>query len=339
MNFGVCNYMEELIIKYLKGEASENEMLEIETWVKESTENRKEFAKRVNLYALSANINGKADMSDLDKIVTAIRRLDRKRSITRYFAAAALATGLIVGAALYTSYKIGSYKNDVEYILAQSNTNLEYSTPYGVKSKISLPDNSVVWLNSGSRISFPSKFAGNERLISFSGEGFFDVARDSLRPMIINTPGGVSVDVLGTKFNLSTYADDRSMSLLLLSGKVNIRMKNGSVIKNIMPSDKIVIDRLNARSRINQVSDTLPTTGWRDGWLIFDDLTLSEVFVKMKRWYGITIKVDDNSILEKRLSAKFREESASQVLDLMRKTQLINYTIVDSIAYVKNYSW
>jgi len=331
--------MEELIIKYLKGEASKNEMLEIEAWVKESVENRKLFAKKVNLYAISANLEGKADMCDLDKIVKAIRRLDRRRSVTRYFAAAALAIGLIVGAALYTSYKIGSYKNDVEYILAQSNTNLEYSTPYGVKSKISLPDNSVVWLNSGSRISFPSKFAGNERLISFSGEGFFDVAKDSLRPMKINTPGGVTVNVLGTKFNLDTYAEDRSMSLLLLSGRVIIRMKNGSLIENIKPSEKIVINKIDTKAKINSVKDTLPTTGWRDGWLIFDDLTLSEVFVKMKRWYGITIKVEDNSILEKRLSAKFREESASQVLDLMRKTQLINYTIVDSIAYVKNYSW
>lgn len=331
--------MEELIIKYLKGEASKNEMLEIEAWVKESVENRKLFAKKVNLYAISANLEGKADMCDLDKIVKAIRRLDRRRSVTRYFTAAALATGLIVGAALYTSYKIGSYKNDVEYILAQSNTNLEYSTPYGVKSKISLPDNSVVWLNSGSRISFPSKFAGNERLISFSGEGFFDVTKDSLRPMKINTPGGVTVNVLGTKFNLDTYAEDRSMSLLLLSGRVNIRMKNGSLIENIKPSEKIVINKIDTKAKINSVKDTLSTTGWRDGWLIFDDLTLSEVFVKMKRWYGITIKVEDNSILEKRLSAKFREESASQVLDLMRKTQLINYTIVDSIAYVKNYSW
>ncbi len=301
MGNGVYNYMEELILKYLKGEASENEMLEIETWVKESPINRKEFAAKVNLYALSANINGKADISDLGKITSAIRRLERRRRVLRYFAAAVMASALIVGAGLYSTYKIGGYKNEVAYILEQSNTTLEYSTPYGVKSKISLPDNSVVWLNSGSKISFPSKFSGNQRLISFSGEGFFSVEKDSLRPMQIVTPGGVTVNVLGTKFNLNTYTEDSSMSLLLLSGKVNIKMNNGRVI--------------------------------------FDDLTLKEVFVKMKRWYGISIKVDDSSILDKRLSAKFREESASQVLDLMHKTQLINYTIQDSIAYVKNYSW
>jgi len=331
--------MEELILKYLKGEASENEMLEIETWVKESPINRKEFAAKVNLYALSANINGKADISDLGKITSAIRRLERRRRVLRYFAAAVMASALIVGAGLYSTYKIGGYKNEVAYILEQSNTTLEYSTPYGVKSKISLPDNSVVWLNSGSKISFPSKFSGNQRLISFSGEGFFSVEKDSLRPMQIVTPGGVTVNVLGTKFNLNTYTEDSSMSLLLLSGKVNIKMNNGRVIENIKPSEKIVIDKVAKSSRVNPVKDTLSTTGWREGWLIFDDLTLKEVFVKMKRWYGISIKVDDSSILDKRLSAKFREESASQVLDLMHKTQLINYTIQDSIAYVKNYSW
>ncbi|MFA5850108.1 MAG: FecR domain-containing protein [Bacteroidales bacterium] len=331
--------MEELILKYLKGEATENEMLEIEAWVKESPENRKDFAKKVNLYALAVNVNGKADMSDLGRIISTIRRIDKRRGAVRYFAAAVMASALIVGAGLYSSYKIGTYKSEVAYILEQSNTTLEYSTPYGVKSRITLPDNSVVWLNSGSRISFPSKFTGNERLISFSGEGFFKVEKDSLRPMKIVTPGDVTVNVLGTKFNLYTYAEDRSMSLLLLSGRVNIQMKNGSVIENIKPSEKIIIDKIENSTRINPVKDTMPTTGWRDGWLIFDDLTLSDVFVKMKRWYGISIKVEDNSILYKRLSAKFREESASQVMDLMHKTQLINYTIQDSIAYVKNYSW
>ncbi len=331
--------MEELILKYLKGEASESEMLEIESWVKESPENRREFARKVNLYALSANVNGKDDRSDLGKIVSRIRQMERTRRAVRYVAAAVVAGILFVGAGLYSSYKIGSYKNEVEYILGQNDTELEYSTPYGVKSRISLPDNSVVWLNSGSKISFPSKFAGNERLISFSGEGFFEVQRDSLRPMKIVTPGDVTVNVLGTKFNLNTYAEESSMSLLLLSGKVNIRMKNGRMIENIKPSEKVVIDKVEKSSRINPVKDTLPTTGWREGWLIFDDLPLSEVFVKMKRWYGITVKIEDNSILEKRFSAKFKEESASQVLDLMRKTQLINYTVQDSIAYVRNYSW
>lgn len=331
--------MEELILKYLKGEASESEMLEIESWVKESPENRREFARKVNLYALSANVNGKDDRSDLGKIVSRIRQMERTRRAVRYAAAAVVAGILFVGAGLYSSYKIGSYKNEVEYILGQNDTELEYSTPYGVKSRISLPDNSVVWLNSGSRISFPSKFAGNERLISFSGEGFFEVQRDSLRPMKIVTPGDVTVNVLGTKFNLNTYAEESSMSLLLLSGKVNIRMKNGRMIENIKPSEKVVIDKVEKSSRINPVKDTLPTTGWREGWLIFDDLPLSEVFVKMKRWYGITVKIEDNSILEKRFSAKFKEESASQVLDLMRKTQLINYTVQDSIAYVRNFSW
>lgn len=331
--------MEELILKYLKGEASESEMLEIESWVKESPENRREFARKVNLYALSANVNGNDDRSDLGKIVSRIRQMERTRRAVRYTAAAVVAGILFVGAGLYSSYKIGSYKNEVEYILGQNDTELEYSTPYGVKSRISLPDNSVVWLNSGSRISFPSKFAGNERLISFSGEGFFEVQRDSLRPMKIVTPGDVTVNVLGTKFNLNTYAEESSMSLLLLSGKVNIRMKNGRMIENIKPSEKVVIDKVEKSSRINPVKDTLPTTGWREGWLIFDDLPLSEVFVKMKRWYGITVKIEDNSILEKRFSAKFKEESASQVLDLMRKTQLINYTVQDSIAYVRSFSW
>ncbi len=331
--------MESLIIKYLKGEASERELLEIEKWVNESSENRKEFARKVNLYAISANIDGKVNLQDFEKITQQVRRFEKRKRIVRFFAAAAVASALFIGAGLYSSYKIKKYTNDVAYILDQGNTTLEYSTPYGVKSRIMLPDSSIVWLNSGSRIFFPSKFHGKERLIAFSGEGFFEIKKDTMRPMKIETPDGLTVNVLGTKFNLNTYSEDKTLALLLLSGKVNIKMKSGYTYNDIKPSEKIIIDRRTSRQMVNVVNDTLPTTGWKIGWLVFDDLPLSEVFTMMKRWYGITIKVEDGSLLEKRLSAKFKEESASQVMDLMHKTQLINYSIQDSIAYVRNFSW
>lgn len=331
--------MEELISKYLNGEASEEEMLQIEEWVKESAANRKEFARLFNIYALTPKANSIQDSNDLDSILALIKKYGLRARIIRASFTIAASVLLLVGAFFYSSMRIEGYKREVAYVLEQQSTRLEYSIPFGVKSKITLPDSSVVWLNSGSKIAFPSKFTTNERLISFSGEGYFEIKSDPLKPMKIEANDGLIVNVLGTSFNLATYSDDNSLSLLLLSGKVNIKTRAGHIYKEIVPSQKIIIDKKSKKHLITEIEDPLPTTGWKSGWLIFDDLPLSEAFVKMKRWYGITIKVNDQSVLEKRFSAKFKEESASQVLDLMHKTQLINYTIIDSVATISNYSW
>ena len=328
--------MEKNIDKYLTGEATEQELLDLDVWITKSYHNRKLFAKYTNVYALAGKTGEHGDDADLNKIVGATRKRDRNKKIIKYFTAIGYAASIIFIAGLLYTYQIKSIQRDSEYILSQADTYLEYSTPYGVKSKITMPDSSVVWLNSGSKISFPSKFSGKNRKVSFSGEGYFDITADSLRPMVISTPNNVNIRVLGTKFNVSTYKEDKLFSLMLVSGKV-IVTKGGSTVAEIKPAQNLILEHETRKRAINTPKDTIHITGWRDGWLIFDDIPLSEVFIKMKRWYGVTVKVSDHTIYHKTFSAKFKEESATQVFDYMHKITLINYTLVDSVAYVTNY--
>ena len=329
--------MNPLIEKYLTGEASEQELLELEVWVNKSYHNRKVFAQSVNIYALSGEIKEKSNDADLNNILSQLKKKDRNKKIVRYFTAIGYAASVIILVGLWYIVKTHGIQKDVGYILAQADTHLEYSTPYGVKSKITLPDNSTVWLNSGSTISFPSKFSGNNREVLFSGEGYFDIFADSLRPMTIKTPNDINISVLGTKFNVTTYKEDKAFSLMLVSGKVVIK-KGGATLAEVKPAENFVLEHQTRRRGITVPKDTLQITGWREGWLIFDDIPLSEVFIKMKRWYGVTVKVDDHQIYNKTFSAKFKEESASQVFDFMHKISLINYTLVDSVAYVSSYN-
>lgn len=331
--------MEELINKYLLGTASEKEMLELEQWVSQSQENRKIFSRAVNIAAVSSRRNPQEadDIEQLHKIIIALRRKELKRRFRRMFTTITAAASIVLFISLYANYRVEKYKTDVDYILAQSNVTLEYSTPYGTKSKILLPDSSMVWLNSGSNIRFPSKFSGNSRDVYFSGEGFFEIAKDSTRPMNVITPQGLNVRVLGTKFNLSAYTDNTDISIMLLSGKVEIETKQGNKKFAIVPKERCIVNNTSATYVINVPQDTLPILGWRAGWLVFDDVPLEQVFKNIRRVYGVEFIFKDKTIFNQKLSAKFKDESLTQVLDLMHRVSLINYQIKDSTVYISKF--
>lgn len=331
--------MEELINKYLLGTASEEEMLELELWVNQSEENRVAFSKAVNIAAISSRRDpqGRNDIEDLQKIVYILRKNDLRRRFRRTFAIITVAASIVLFISFYANYRVDKYKSDVDYILAQSDVTLEYSTPYGTKSKIVLPDSSLVWLNSGSNIRFPSKFSGKNRMVYFSGEGFFEIEKDSTRPMKVLTPQGLNVKVLGTKFNLSAYTDDKEISIMLVSGKVEIETHAGEKKFSIKPSERCIVNNNFARYIINVPQDTLPILGWKEGWLVFDDIPLEQVFKNIRRIYGVEFIFKDQSIFSKKLSAKFKDESLTQVLDLMHRISLINYLIKDNTVYISKF--
>lgn len=330
--------MEGLINKYLLGTATEEELLILERWVNESENNRKAFSRAVSVFAVSTgNAPAGSDVEDFRKILFSVRKKELRRRIRKISIAITIAASVILIISLYANHRINRYKLDIDYILTQSDVVLEYSTPYGTRSKILLPDSSMIWLNSGSHIRFPSKFSGKSREVFFSGEGFFEITPDSLRPMNIITPQGLKVKVLGTKFNLSAYVDDKDISIMLLSGKVEIATPRGDKKFCILPLERCVINDNSARYVINVPKDTLPILGWKEGWLIFDDVPLEQVFRSIKRLYGVKMVFKDHSIFNQKLSAKFKDESLTQVLDLMHRVSLINYFIKDNIVYISKY--
>jgi len=365
--------MDKIIIKYLSGTATEREKIILEKWLREKPENIEFFINIKHIFSVhSAPQKQVSDQETNEFMAQLMSRKPNQSNIrdnshnkqqeqkkhqeqqeqhsinikSRYYnfkrilITASGAAILILASALFfrMQTQINLYENDIAYMLEQSGPNYEYSTPFGVKGKVVLPDSTIVWLNSGSKISFPGKFNGMCREVFFSGEGFFEVKPNKETPMDIVLKSGLSVKVLGTKFNLSSYDNDSSFSLLLLSGKVNINNNKGKTLFSINPHEKITIDPIKNSVSLQKPLETLSTIGWKSGWLIFENAPLEEVFKKMERWYGQTIVVNDNSIYSKTLTAKFKEESVSQVFDLMNQISLINYQIKDSIAYISNYN-
>jgi ferric-dicitrate binding protein FerR (iron transport regulator) len=224
----------------------------------------------------------------------------------------------------------------VEVVSVAQNEQTFY-TENGIKAKIMLPDSSVVWLNSGSSITYPQNFSGAERTVKFSGEGYFDIRKNEQEPMVVTTPRGMKVKVLGTKFHICSYDDDADEQATLFSGKINIsRVVDNEVVvkeKEMRPLESVNFSNANKAVLVAN-SDTTKKIAWKNGELLFENTPMSDVVKKLERWHGADIIVKDFSILKYKFTARFRSESIVQILELLTFTAPVDFSIENNQVFL-----
>lgn len=224
--------------------------------------------------------------------------------------AAAFVFGLLISSSIYFVH-FQKFSSDQQV--------QEISIPYGGKSKFSLPDGSLVWLNSGSKLSYPSNFKG-QRSIQLEGEAYFDVIK-SRKPFIVSTAYG-EIEVLGTSFNVKAYTDD-DFQTTLVAGAVNLRVGAGTSI-TLKPGEQAFVNE-NNRLEIQTV-ETEIFTSWKDGKLIFYREPFEKVAKRMERWYNVKIEVDNDEIKNLWFTGTIEMETLSEVMELIRRSMPLEYS-------------
>ncbi len=216
------------------------------------------------------------------------------------------------------------------FIPEQTEAMMTYYVNNGVKGYVILPDSSRVWLNSGSSLDFPAEFNNTCRVVTLSGEGYFDIRPDKEWPFYVKTPKNILVKVTGTEFNLSCYVNDPAFKLTLINGSVElIREENNKKI-NVRPNEEIII-RDNSFLEDNKMNaDIGYTTAWKEGYLKFENTPMDEVIRRLERWYGVRIEVSSSEIVNYQFTANFESESITRVLELLQISSDISYEIKDN---------
>ena len=247
-------------------------------------------------------------------------------SIMRYAAVFIIAAGL-------TSFffYLQQTKNDSKRI---SGSDLivyqEISANFASRMKFKLADGTTVQLNSGSKLLFPNKFAGQSRDVILSGEAFFDVTTNPEKPFIVHT-NSVDVKVFGTAFNLKAFPDSREVSATLVHGKVAVgRVIDGGFkqLAVLNPSQRAVCNLDNNEIRVYDLQDLDKFIGWKDGKLVFSNDPIQELAEKLGVWYNVTVKIGNEALKYHRFTATFTEEPIEQVLDLLGKSTPLKYKII-----------
>ncbi len=237
----------------------------------------------------------------------------------------------------------GSYTADV---------NTEY-VPLKKTSRIKLPDGTRVWLNSGSRLTYDPRFKNGLREVTLSGEALFDVVKDPDRPFIVNTPS-LKLRVLGTVFNVRSYANDRTAEASLISGKVKITLPQSSGREIILnPSEKLTVANgkiinglqkkitdessgdnipIIALSYVHQnPEDSLPAEAlWTENKLVFDGETFEDIGRKLERRYDVFVQIKKSEDFKRlRFSGKFKDESLSEIMKALQETYNFSFKIYE----------
>ena len=160
----------------------------------------------------------------------------------------------------------------------------------GGEFTLTLGDGTVVWMNSDSKLKYPMQFSGNERRVILEGEAYFQVSADPLKPFIVET-SCQEIKVLGTKFNVSAYADETTVTTLV-EGSVNLTYLTTLEQHRLVPGEQVTVDPLTHEFTVAQV-DTGDVIAWTQGMFVFNDHTLEQVMRKLERWYDISVTYSD----------------------------------------------
>ncbi len=211
----------------------------------------------------------------------------------------------------------------------------EVSVLYGSKSKITLPDGSTVHLNSGSILRYPAQFDAENRKVSIEGEAYFDVQKDPKHPFLVRT-NGVTVRVLGTKFNVKSYPDEKTVETTLVSGKVELYANNKEIndanrLMVLAPNQQAVfeVEKGSNDSITNMVHnlnvDVNPIISWKDNRFMFRDEKFADLAMKLERWYNVDIKINDQKLQNTPFSGVFVKETVEQSLNALKLAAPFKY--------------
>lgn len=209
---------------------------------------------------------------------------------------------------------------------------IQRKNPAGIRTKITLPDGSHVWLNAESQLTYPAIF-NRKREVSLKGEAFFEVVRDTLRPFKVKTRLS-EITVLGTSFNVNAYSNDVNESVSLMEGKVTVSLMENDTSSLLLPGEQIIINPKIGLSQ-NQHFDSLQVFGWTRGLLVFKNAGKEEIIDKLSRWYGVNIEITKQPSSTWNVNGYFDNQSLEMVLDRLSFSKDFDYTIEDKNVTIK----
>jgi len=201
----------------------------------------------------------------------------------------------------------------------------EIQCPLGVRTEFQLPDGTIGFLNSGSRLQYPVRFSGG-RNVTVAGEAYFDVTTDKQNPFIVST-SNLNITVTGTQLNIIAYEDEQKEEVILSKGEVEVALKDGTKLEVLQPNCKLA---LNTEEQTYSTTKVVASqySGWTEGKLIFRNENMKQLAERLGRWYNVEIIIKNEELLEYTFHATFIDEPLEEVLKYIALTTPYTYEIL-----------
>jgi ferric-dicitrate binding protein FerR (iron transport regulator) len=320
---------DELLPGYLSGELSDEERVRMDFWRAGSVENEQHYLNSLKAWESISLLHEMEQFNSFEALNKVNVRINHTSSVKWLAVLKHVAAILVLPLLIYSGYvtwqNTSLTKMMTERIVMQT-----ISSQQGMVAKFVLADGTKVWLNSGSELQFPSRFAGDFRNVKLKGEAYFEVTENKRKPFRVNA-GELNVEVLGTSFDVANYTDEKLSEVILVEGKVNLTANDAAKIARQMtlhPGQRGVYC-VQTRAIHAEEVNVDKYIAWRDGNLIFRDDKMEEVVKRLSRWFNVEIIVDDPEINSYIYKASFRNENLLQVLNLLKISAPIDFRITE----------
>jgi transmembrane sensor len=311
--------IETIIQKYFQGKTSEEENQQLQQWMQQSPENKKRlFAEKDiwDTFSFHSNMKKYEVSSELGLLK---KRIEPKQATISLKQILKIAAILVVTFGLGWGSRFISFESDKQ---TAEVTMQEIFVPKGQVNQVFLADGTRIWINSETKLTTPSVFAPNERVVKLNGEAFFEVAKDAKRPFRVEV-NGQQIEVLGTSFNVRAYENSNEIETTLETGQ--IRLHIGSQTTLLEPGEQSLFNKSERQLIIAKVNaETF--SSWKDGRYEFQNEDLLEVFKVVERWYDVEITADETYFNGMRFSGVIkRNKDARHFLELLNLTVPVRY--------------
>lgn len=257
-----------------------------------------------------------------------------------------IAAILVIGICSFAAYQFFIKSKPDAALLALNWKTI--NTPSRLTEKLLLADGTTVTLNSETQLKYPAEFKGSSREVYLSGEAFFEVKKDAAHPFVIHTDK-MSVKVLGTSFDVKAYKNDREYTTSLLSGAVQIQLKDKNKQVLLKPSEKFSLQNkrsadadtlayhispLNLLEAGENPAAAFMETSWLSHKLIFQEEPFEVLANNLSRWYGVQIIFKNEKLKDVKFTGLFEKESLNEALKALQLIEFFTYKIADKTVYI-----
>ena len=336
----------EIIRRRLSGESDQQDEEALKAWLTKHEHNRLIY-RSIQEYWAPGEISNSRREKILQKV---FERMDRssaetspikgapqpgKTWIPSYFYR--VAAVLLIG--VLSSWIVYTYIRPIPKQPAETGL-VEKMVPIGQKSTIKLSDGSIIKLNADSKLRYPKVFDGTSREVYLEGEAFFEVQEDAFRPFLVRS-GDITTSVLGTSFNIKAYAEEQTVEVALVSGKVKLHhevLDSLQFAYTLAPHEMLTYHKGLGQSEKGYF-DEEEVLAWKNQTLYFENADLAEMAVVLKRWYGKQFVIKRGDTIIRKFSGKFtNNKSLEYVLEVLSLDANFTYQITDNAVIIEGKS-
>lgn len=272
---------DELLNKYISGNATDSQIEEVMRWAHEDPANMKELEvlRRLNDEVIwNAGIDAQESRSQ------------NRKTIVRRIASWSVAASILLLVGFSVSFLLFGHKAP----------SMSVFVPMGQRTELALGDGTHVWLNSGSRLDVYEGFNSRTREVKLDGEAYFSVTKSTEKPFVVHTKS-YNVKVMGTEFNVCSYTNAPEWSVVLVNGQVEVCDDNDV---NLVLTPNTKAELVGNKLVTSEFSDH-DALLWRRGIMSFEDASFHEIFAKLEAYFQVDFQVEDSEILDRRSTCKF----------------------------------